>query len=106
VTGAADWLAARSPAPPERLAARMGRAVASAGARDELFDTLGAAALRCLDEALRAETRAEAALDLLAADGLLTYAWEAAAEAGPGTIRRFVAAYSPDKFAALLAEAR
>ncbi|HEX7059451.1 MAG TPA: hypothetical protein VF176_06325, partial [Solirubrobacterales bacterium] len=36
-----------------------------------------------------------AALDLLAADGLLTYAWEAAAADGVAGLERFASTYSP-----------
>jgi hypothetical protein len=83
----------------------MRAAVESAGPGDELVAALGDAAVDCLRAALRAGTRDDAALDLLAADGLLTYAWEAAAAAGADGLDRFAAAYSPDRLAALLSEA-
>jgi len=106
VTAVAEWLAARSPASPERLAARMRRALDDTAAGGEPFDTLAIAAFRCLEQALHARTRDDAALDLLAADGLLTYAWEAAAEAGSATLRRFAAAYPPERFATVLPEGK
>lgn len=104
MTAARDWLAARSPAPPERLAARMRQMVDRTGRRDDLVDELGAAALACLRSALAATTRTDAALDLLAADGLLTYAWEAAAAGGPEVLERFAATYSPEHLATVLPE--
>ena len=80
---AGAWLAARSPAPPDSLAARM-RAAVSSTAPDESKPipegllAAGAAVLReLLDEGR--ESR-DSALDLLAADALVTYAFEAAAE--------------------------
>lgn len=85
---------------------RMEQALAAAPATDELFVQLGDAALECLRDALRSTTREVAALDLLAADGLLTYAWEAAGQSGADSLDRFAAAYSPDRLAAILPEAR
>jgi len=79
----ADWLRERDPAPPARLAARIETAI---GGR--LADPAANAAEVCLeacesllaDVAGRASQGREAALDLLAADALATYALEAAAD--------------------------
>lgn len=80
----ADWIRARSPAPPAAFAARV---IASLGARGD--EDASRAAECCLDAAIvlleqlvasdplgRSEAPA-----LLAADALVTYAFEAAAEA-------------------------
>jgi hypothetical protein len=77
------WLDARTPVPPELLAARV-REVLGPSLRRPSEETLGA----CLDAvdtllvSLRDDPEAgrERALDLLAADALVTYAFEAAAE--------------------------
>lgn len=106
MTDAHAWLAARSPAPPERLMRRMREAVERGSPHDDLVVALGDAALDCLRAALHGGPREVAALDLLAADGLLTYAWEAAAAAGADGLYRFATTYSPERFAFVLSEAR
>lgn len=74
------WLAERRPAPPEQLAT----AVQQALAREDVesgtgLETLVSAARTCLEEALTCPGRVRAsAFSLLLADGLLTYACEAA----------------------------
>lgn len=82
----AAWLAARRPAPPAALAARLTHALAAyseerlraAGTMAEAMADLGLATLA----GLKGGESAELALDLLAADGFVTYAFEAAAEEG------------------------
>ena len=73
-----DWLASRTPAPPDELVMRLNEAVGDSSATD---DELPYALLKCGLEILAniGEDRA-AAPDLLAADALITYAMEAAAE--------------------------
>ena len=77
-----EWLEARDPAPPPALARRLGdllgeRASASAG---EASEACLAAAEALLARLLRDGcVSRETALDLLAADALVTYAFEAAA---------------------------
>ena len=78
-----EWLATRAPKPPENLAARITRALGPAASADE-----GDTVIACLDAtmvllaSLRDDPDAgrEVALDLLAADALMTYAFEAAAQ--------------------------
>lgn len=78
-----DWIRTRSPAPPPALATRI---IASLGSRAD--DDASRAAERCLDAAIALldELLAADPLDrsdasaLLAADALVTYAFEAAAE--------------------------
>jgi hypothetical protein len=81
------WLAAREPAPPTALAQRLRQvldtvpeaALAGMGMA-EAMGTLGALTLGALgDRGAQAEG---VALDLLAADAFVTYAFEAAAEEG------------------------
>lgn len=77
------WLAQRTPAAPEALAARIRELVAESGRREgEVAESLVDAAERVLSRLLRegCATR-HSALDLLAADAIATYAFEAAAEA-------------------------
>src|SRR5690625_571411 len=89
------WLAAAEPKPPAALLERMRAAMVEASARELdavsgspadprlAAETFAAAALDRLRVVMQAEGGRGTALDLLAADALLTYAYEAAAEAGP-----------------------
>lgn len=78
------WLNAREPAPPVRLAARIELAVRGQATRptmeitESLLDTCESL-LR--DVVARPAAGRESALDLLAADALATYAFEATADA-------------------------
>ena len=86
------WVAARARGVPEALGARVRAALsAQRTAEEPIADILLDAAVSTLGDALSAPemTRANA-LDVLAADALATYAFEAAAEAGdlPGCADR------------------
>lgn len=78
-----EWIASRTPAPPPALAGRIRDAVAEAvaGAGNEAgtdpFDVLVEAARGILETLPGGRS---GALDLLAADALLSYAFEAAAD--------------------------
>ena len=77
------WLDARRPAPPENLAARVRRALGPSLERpesDAVASCLGAVEKLLLSLRDDPEAGREVALDLLAADALVTYAFEAAAE--------------------------
>jgi hypothetical protein len=80
------WLAARTPAAPPLLAERLHRFVGMApseGLDGPMTDVLGALGLLALRTSLAGGERGdEVALDLLAADAFVTYAFEAAAEDG------------------------
>jgi hypothetical protein len=79
-----EWLTTRRPVPPDALAERVRRALAPALERDarELPDAALAAAEGMLRDLRRDGCTCRAqALELLAADALVTYAFEAAAEA-------------------------
>ena len=80
-TFAEAWLQTREPAAPDGLRARMIDALRAAEG-DSLPELLAHAAALRLESALALGDAREAAFDLLAADGLLTYACEAAASAG------------------------
>lgn len=81
-----EWLAAREPAAPALLAERLdrfARALPEARLDATMTRTMCALGLHALEGSLaRGETGDEAALDLLAADAFVTYAFEAAAEEG------------------------
>jgi hypothetical protein len=78
-----EWLATRTPPPPAALLKRVREALGAASDDDAML-----AADRCLDAAERVvadllrqgRTGRESAADLLAADALVTYAFEAASE--------------------------
>ena len=80
------WLAARTPPAPALLAARLDVFVRTAPAvqlRGTMTDVLGALGLLALKASVaRGETGDEVALDLLAADAFVTYAFEAASADG------------------------
>ena len=85
-----EWLDARTPPPPPRLAQRMSEAVAECAgggspgaATSSIPELLTMAAAKLLERTTSRSASSPArasALDLLAADALLTYALEAAAE--------------------------
>ena len=79
----ARWLDARRPIPPAALRGRIDSALGSDLHADveEVSDTLLSAGERLVRSLLEADaTSRDAALDLLAADALVTYAFEAASE--------------------------
>lgn len=80
----AAWLVGREPAAPAALAARLGalaREAPPALLGATMTETMGALGRWTLDRSLgRGETGPDVALDLLAADAFVTYAFEAAAE--------------------------
>lgn len=106
---ALDWLEQRQPTPPPALLERMAEAVGAAGASAAASSdvppipaVLGTAALDRLRVVLQGPGDRAAALDLLAADALLTYAFEAAAEIGPEALEATARAFGPDRLATLL----
>ena len=75
-----DWLAARTPRPPDELSVKLMSAVGDIDcAVSDIATTLIAKAKVLLSNV---GTDRAAAIDLLAADALITYAMEAAAESG------------------------
>ena len=86
-----EWLASRTPPPQPRLAARLDAALRDVGdSQEQIPQSLVEAACAVLHDTLEQSNigrNGTAALDLLAADALITYAVEAAAE----DCERFVA---------------
>lgn len=81
MTTVARWLAEREPAPPAALLQRLNEALGSDAQRGvcDAADVCLAAGERLLSTVLRNEEASRhCALDLLAADALVTYAFEAA----------------------------
>jgi hypothetical protein len=73
------WLAARQPAAPQRIAAHV---AAAADLKGDLPEQLALAGVALLNHVVaHPDGGRELALDLLAADALVTYAFEAQAEA-------------------------
>jgi hypothetical protein len=97
VTTVGQWLDTRRPAPPPLLAARIRDVLGDAARRDagETADICLAAGERLLAVILRAEPSSrEMALSLLAADALVTYAFEAASQHPQSLVQRAAAAMS------------
>lgn len=80
----------------------MGRALDAAPAGPDVHSQLAAAALHALRGVVAGPADRRVALDLLAADALLTAACEAAAEIGPEAVDRLVADLDPTRFASIL----
>lgn len=97
------WLARRQTGVPTSLAERM-RLYFDRSASDALPDRLAHAGLDALVVALQRPDERASAIDLLAADALLTAAFEAAAEEGVAAVDRLAAATAPAAFAELLTE--
>jgi hypothetical protein len=97
---AAEWLSARSAAAPAALVDASLDAVREVEAED-VPGALGEAGVRRLERVLASPADRSAALDLLVADGLLTYACEAAA-AEPAAALDVLCAQLADRLAALL----
>lgn len=97
------WLAGRMPAPPAPLRERLEDALARADDAAGVPAVLAEAALARLHDALALGDDRAAAFELLAADALLTYAFEAAAELGVDTVEALAEAYGPARLATLIA---
>jgi hypothetical protein len=101
-TTAHAWLAVRGGVPPQ-LAAVMEDAVDRAVARHtELAGVLAEAARICLVDALDHCDERSAALPLLAADALMTFACEAAADGERAGIAELAESCAPQRLALLL----
>ncbi len=102
----AEWLEAREPRPPDELAARLRVALGASVRRSvgDAPDVLLQAAARVLEDLVRHPCmQRDQAMDLLTADALVTYAFEAAAEAPEQLEARATAALA--RLAALAPEA-
>ncbi|MFL5608605.1 MAG: hypothetical protein ACJ8AD_19270 [Gemmatimonadaceae bacterium] len=86
-----EWLAERRPSPPPALRTRMAALLGESLAGDaaDTTEVCLAAAERLLQSLLAGNsTTRDSALDLLTADALVTYAFEAAGEAPAGLVAR------------------
>jgi hypothetical protein len=104
MNAAANWLCERVGTAPPELLARMLEAVADAP-DGPVYAMLGEAALSRLRLVLASGGERAAALDLLAADALLTHALAAAAEDGEATLLEAVADAPDGPVYAMLGEA-
>jgi hypothetical protein len=87
------WLDGRRPAPPATLRARLERIVGGTAPRSPLPAYLAEVGRALLDGvASRPDGGRELALDLLAADAFVTYAFEAQAEADVNGVARLAEA--------------
>jgi len=100
VTELESWLAQRGADVPEQLRVRMQRAIAAVPSHGTFHERLMLAAEQCLVRGCADASRASA-LELLAADALLTHACEAAAEAGCDVLEAFAAQWGAPRFATL-----
>ena len=96
MTSAVAWLEPHIAGAPEPLRERMIAAVSSG---DNVAQALAEAALSCLRHAL---DHPDDALDLLAADALLTHACAAAAEDGDDALLRFTRQLDAEYFQQLI----
>jgi hypothetical protein len=101
MSSARHWLETRLQGAPETLRVRMTEALADTD-NTSIADQLAAAAEQCMRIALKHPSERASALDLLAADALLTHACEAASEQGSAELARFVATWNAERFEQLL----
>ena len=105
MTDARGWVRERHPGPPPSLAAAMEGVFARMPPNGgSLPEQLAAAGLSALGTVVAGSAGRASASTLLAADALLTYACEAAADEGTGALRRLTAGLDLDRFEALLRE--
>ena len=100
---AESWLAPRLADAPARLRERMLHALPRP-AVDPIPEQLAAAALDCLRAAMHNPSERASALDLLAADALLTHACEAASEEGVEALMAFAKSWDAHRFEKLLTQ--
>ncbi len=91
VTAARDWFARESAGAPAALRERAGRFLESQSPTGDVARDLADASTRALTSALACPADRSAALDLLAADALVTLALKARAALAPGGLAGFAA---------------
>lgn len=96
------WLDGRDPPAPAMLRDVMAELLEGTAPSDPLPDRFAAAALAALEAAVRQPSQRRTAPILLAGDALLTYACEAAVEAGLDELERITAELDLDRFSRLL----
>ena len=98
---AARWLDAREEPPPASVRRVVDAWVSETDPSTALHDRFAAAALRALEAVIRGPSDRASASTLLAADALLTYACEAAAEVGLDVLDTLTASLDFDRFSEL-----
>lgn len=102
MTDPARWLDARPEQAPPTLRAAVDERLAGTDATAPLHERFADAAIRALEAVLSEPSQRRTAQTLLAADALLTYACEAAAEAGLDELDRLTRALDFDRFDRLM----
>lgn len=105
MTDPVRWLDGREPAAPPALRAVVDAYIATTDGSRPLPERLADAALTALDAAVRGASDRSSATTLLAADALLTYACEAAAEVGPDALEGLARSLSFERFSNLMPDA-
>jgi hypothetical protein len=91
MNSALEWFATESAGAPEALRARAARYLERFPGRSGVPETLASAAGAALRDTLAQEGNRSIALDLLAADALVTLALKAMAQRAPGNLAAFAA---------------
>ena len=104
MSSAVAWLETHIAEAPAQLRERMQRALANADETKPVAQQLSDAAMSCLSASLSNTGERSCAIDLLAADALLTHACQAAAEEGAESLVTLTESMNADSFAALLRE--
>ncbi len=102
MTDLARWLDERQPPATPAVRTALEPWLADSDAALPLEDQLAESAMRALETVVARSSERSTATILLAADALLTYACEAAGEAGPEALDRLTRDLSFDRFAQLL----
>lgn len=98
------WLDGRRPAAPAELRRAIDECVDQSDGFGSIHDRLATAGVRALERAVNSVGDRSSASLLLAADALLTYACEAAAEAGPAELDRLLGTLDLARFSELVGE--
>lgn len=99
------WLDARLPSAPRSVRMALDPWLAETDPAEPLHRRLALAGLRALEAVVARPSERSTATTLLAADALLTYACEAAAEAGPDALDRLTGDLGFDRFSQMIPDA-
>ncbi|MGK7313601.1 MAG: hypothetical protein ACN0LA_15410 [Candidatus Longimicrobiales bacterium M2_2A_002] len=104
MTDLARWLDERASEAPPSVRLMVEERVAETDPSAPLHDRLAAAGLTALEDVVARPSERRTAATLLAADALLTYACEAAAEEGLATLDRLTESLDFERFSHLIHE--
>lgn len=104
MTDPGRWLDARRPPAPPSIRGALDPWLDETDPAAALHRRLAVAGIRALEAVVARPSERSTATLLLAADALLTYACEAAAEAGPGALDRLTGELGLDRFSQLIPE--